>query len=172
MVFTLKLNKPFSSDSPVDDYDVKQVKRALNYLGYYTPPENIGLVVSYSSYILEFLAFSYVLYRWRSVKLTQVCMFAGIVFLILLKTIMLIKGMLMVWRILWCRRQILSRVSKARNSVIYTSQVNWLCLVQVFHRLLFLDRWSQKNYWKTYKLAKEAYPVTSRYWMIINLSLK
>ena len=38
-----KLNKPFAPNSPVDEFDVRQVKRALNRLGYYMPDEMIGM---------------------------------------------------------------------------------------------------------------------------------
>lgn len=33
----IKLNKPFSSNSAVDPRDVRQIKVALNRLGYYIP---------------------------------------------------------------------------------------------------------------------------------------
>ena len=38
----IELNKPFGRNTAVDDYDVRQVKRALNRLGYYTPPRDFG----------------------------------------------------------------------------------------------------------------------------------
>lgn len=37
------LNSPFASDRSVDGNDVRFMKRALNRLGYYTPPANIGI---------------------------------------------------------------------------------------------------------------------------------
>ncbi|MCB9982105.1 MAG: peptidoglycan-binding protein [Rhodospirillales bacterium] len=40
----IKLSKPFSSNSAVDEYDVKQMKKALNRLGYYTPYEKVGII--------------------------------------------------------------------------------------------------------------------------------
>jgi hypothetical protein len=39
----LKLNKPFASNSKVDEYDVRQVKCVLNRLGYYFPPKDSGI---------------------------------------------------------------------------------------------------------------------------------
>ncbi|GJL85583.1 MAG: hypothetical protein DHS20C02_13580 [Micavibrio sp.] len=39
----IKLNKPFGSNSDVDEFDVKQIKKALNRLGYYMPFEKIGI---------------------------------------------------------------------------------------------------------------------------------
>lgn len=39
----IKLNKPFAANSAVDEFDVKQVKKALNRLGYYQPYEKTGI---------------------------------------------------------------------------------------------------------------------------------
>lgn len=39
----IKLNKPFSANSAVDEFDVKQIKKALNRLGYYQPYEKTGI---------------------------------------------------------------------------------------------------------------------------------
>lgn len=39
----IELAKPFSSNSTVDEFDVKQMKKALNRLGYYTPFEKTGI---------------------------------------------------------------------------------------------------------------------------------
>lgn len=39
----IKLNKPFGSNSAVDEFDVKQIKKALNRLGYYQPFEEVGI---------------------------------------------------------------------------------------------------------------------------------
>lgn len=39
----IKLNKPFGSNSAVDEFDVKQMKKALNRLGYYQPFEEVGI---------------------------------------------------------------------------------------------------------------------------------
>lgn len=39
----IKLNKPFAANSAVDEFDVKQVKKALNRLGYYQPYEKVGI---------------------------------------------------------------------------------------------------------------------------------
>lgn len=38
-----KLTKPFAANSAVDEYDVKQIKKALNRLGYYQPFEKVGI---------------------------------------------------------------------------------------------------------------------------------
>jgi peptidoglycan hydrolase-like protein with peptidoglycan-binding domain len=40
---TIKLSKPFSPNSKVDEYDVRQIKKALNRLGYYQPYEKTGI---------------------------------------------------------------------------------------------------------------------------------
>lgn len=40
---TIKLNKPFTANSPADEDDVRLMKRALNWLGYYTPYEKTGI---------------------------------------------------------------------------------------------------------------------------------
>ena len=39
----IKLSKPFASNGQVDEYDVKQMKKALNRLGYYQPYEKVGV---------------------------------------------------------------------------------------------------------------------------------
>ncbi len=39
----IKLNKPFTANSAVDEFDVRQVKKALNRLGYYMPYEKTGI---------------------------------------------------------------------------------------------------------------------------------
>lgn len=39
----IKLNKPFAANSAVDEFDVKQIKKALNRLGYYQPFEKVGV---------------------------------------------------------------------------------------------------------------------------------
>lgn len=39
----IKLNKPFAANSAVDEGDVRTIKRGLNWLGYYTPYEKIGI---------------------------------------------------------------------------------------------------------------------------------
>lgn len=39
----LKINKPFRSNAHVDPFDTRQMKRALNLLGYYTPEKTIGI---------------------------------------------------------------------------------------------------------------------------------
>ncbi len=39
----IKLSKPFASNSAVDEFDVKQIKGALNRLGYYKPYEKVGM---------------------------------------------------------------------------------------------------------------------------------
>ena len=39
----IKLSKPFASNSAVDEFDVKQLKKILNRLGYYMPMENTGI---------------------------------------------------------------------------------------------------------------------------------
>jgi peptidoglycan hydrolase-like protein with peptidoglycan-binding domain len=40
---TIKISKPFSSNGQVDEYDVKQMKKVLNRLGYYQPYEKTGI---------------------------------------------------------------------------------------------------------------------------------
>jgi peptidoglycan hydrolase-like protein with peptidoglycan-binding domain len=40
---TIKLSKPFAPNSQVDEYDVRQIKKALNRLGYYQPYEKTGI---------------------------------------------------------------------------------------------------------------------------------
>lgn len=42
MTFKLKLNAPFQSNGAVNEFDVRQMKRALNHLGYYRPDEKLG----------------------------------------------------------------------------------------------------------------------------------
>lgn len=39
----IKLNKPFAANSAVDEFDVRQIKKALNRLGYYQPYEKTGI---------------------------------------------------------------------------------------------------------------------------------
>jgi len=39
----IKINEPFASNGNVDEEDVRVIKRALNWLGYYTPYEKVGL---------------------------------------------------------------------------------------------------------------------------------
>lgn len=39
----IKLNKPFATNSAVDSFDVRQIKKALNRLGYYQPYEKTGI---------------------------------------------------------------------------------------------------------------------------------
>jgi peptidoglycan hydrolase-like protein with peptidoglycan-binding domain len=39
----IELSKPFASNSLVEEYDVVQVKKALNRLGYYFPYEKVGI---------------------------------------------------------------------------------------------------------------------------------
>jgi peptidoglycan hydrolase-like protein with peptidoglycan-binding domain len=40
----IKLNKSFARSGKVDEYDVKQVKKVLNRLGYYQPYEKTGIM--------------------------------------------------------------------------------------------------------------------------------
>lgn len=39
----IELSKPFASNGKVDEFDVKQMKKALNRLGYYQPYEKVGI---------------------------------------------------------------------------------------------------------------------------------
>jgi hypothetical protein len=39
----IELNRPFAANGGVDEYDVRQMKKALNRLGYYTPYEETGI---------------------------------------------------------------------------------------------------------------------------------
>jgi GH24 family phage-related lysozyme (muramidase) len=39
----ISLLKPFAPDGPVHEFDVRQMKKALNRLGYYTPYEKVGI---------------------------------------------------------------------------------------------------------------------------------
>lgn len=39
----IKLTRPFAANTAVDEYDVKQIKKALNRLGYYMPNEKAGI---------------------------------------------------------------------------------------------------------------------------------
>lgn len=39
----IKLSKPFAANSAVDEFDVRQMKKALNRLGYYQPYEKTGI---------------------------------------------------------------------------------------------------------------------------------
>lgn len=40
---TIKLTKPFAANAAVDEFDVRQIKKALNRLGYYMPYEKTGI---------------------------------------------------------------------------------------------------------------------------------
>ncbi len=40
---TIKLSKPFAANGKVDEFDVRQMKTALNRLGYYQPYEKVGI---------------------------------------------------------------------------------------------------------------------------------
>lgn len=40
---TIKLNKSLASNGSANEEDVRVIKRALNWLGYYTPYEKVGL---------------------------------------------------------------------------------------------------------------------------------
>jgi len=40
---TIKLSKPFAANGAVDEFDVRQVKKTLNRLGYYQPYEKTGI---------------------------------------------------------------------------------------------------------------------------------
>lgn len=39
----IELSQPFATNSKVDEFDVKQMKKALNRLGYYQPYEKVGI---------------------------------------------------------------------------------------------------------------------------------
>lgn len=39
----LEINQPFAADSAADEFDVRQMKKALNRLGYYTPYDKVGI---------------------------------------------------------------------------------------------------------------------------------
>ena len=39
----IELKLPFAANSSVDDFDVRQMKKALNRLGYYQPNEKTGI---------------------------------------------------------------------------------------------------------------------------------
>lgn len=39
----IKLSQPFAANSAVDEYDVRQIKKTLNRLGYYQPYEKTGI---------------------------------------------------------------------------------------------------------------------------------
>lgn len=52
---TVKLNGPFSMDSILDEYDVVQMKRALNKLGYYLPYDKTGITDMADAQIFECL---------------------------------------------------------------------------------------------------------------------
>ncbi len=39
----IKLKKPFAANVAVDEEDARAVKRSLNWLGYYTPYEKVGI---------------------------------------------------------------------------------------------------------------------------------
>ena len=40
----IKLSKPFAANTAVDEFDVRQVKKTLNRLGYYQPYEKTGII--------------------------------------------------------------------------------------------------------------------------------
>lgn len=40
---TFKIRKHFARNGKVDEQDVRQIKRSLNWLGYYTPYEKTGM---------------------------------------------------------------------------------------------------------------------------------
>lgn len=40
----IKLSKPFAANGKVDEFDVRQMKKALNRLGYYQPYEKVGII--------------------------------------------------------------------------------------------------------------------------------
>jgi hypothetical protein len=42
-IMDIKLNKPFAANSAVDEFDVRQMKKAPNRLGYYQPYEKTGI---------------------------------------------------------------------------------------------------------------------------------
>lgn len=39
----IELSQPFVANGKVDEFDVKQMKKALNRLGYYQPYEKVGI---------------------------------------------------------------------------------------------------------------------------------
>lgn len=39
----IKLTKPFASNGKADEFDTRQIKKALNRLGYYIPYEKTGI---------------------------------------------------------------------------------------------------------------------------------
>lgn len=39
----IELAQPFAANGKVDEFDVKQMKKALNRLGYYQPYEKVGI---------------------------------------------------------------------------------------------------------------------------------
>lgn len=39
----IELNKPFSANAAADEFDVRQMKKALNRLGYYRPYAKTGI---------------------------------------------------------------------------------------------------------------------------------
>ncbi len=39
----IELSEPFAANGKVDKFDVKQMKKALNRLGYYQPYEKVGI---------------------------------------------------------------------------------------------------------------------------------
>jgi hypothetical protein len=51
----IELSKPFLPNGAVDEYDVRQMKKALNRLGYYTPYEKIGITDIPDSAVFEAL---------------------------------------------------------------------------------------------------------------------
>lgn len=51
----IKLKLPFAANSRVDEFDVRQMKKALNRLGYYRPYEKIGITEIPDSVVFEAL---------------------------------------------------------------------------------------------------------------------
>ena len=39
----IELSQPFAANGKVDEFDVKQMKKTLNRLGYYQPYEKVGI---------------------------------------------------------------------------------------------------------------------------------
>jgi peptidoglycan hydrolase-like protein with peptidoglycan-binding domain len=51
----IELSKPFAPSSAVDEFDVRQIKKALNRLGYYQPYEKVGITEIPDSAVFEAL---------------------------------------------------------------------------------------------------------------------
>jgi peptidoglycan hydrolase-like protein with peptidoglycan-binding domain len=51
----LELKQPFAANSAVDEFDVRQIKKALNRLGYYQPYEKVGITEVPDSAVFEAL---------------------------------------------------------------------------------------------------------------------